>query len=81
MPVRDASVAERPLIDFSSGYVRRSIDAFPKQGDREPWRLNQNYVLDTLALKYGRVAGRHAALLLMVGRSCRAARAKAICRR
>ncbi len=35
--------------------MTRSIDAFPKQGDRKPWRLNQNYLLDTMALKYGKV--------------------------
>ncbi|HWD84957.1 MAG TPA: NAD(P)/FAD-dependent oxidoreductase [Solirubrobacteraceae bacterium] len=35
-----------PLIDFSSGYVQRSIAALPKQGSRPPWRLNQNYFRD-----------------------------------
>ena len=55
VPVLDASVGQQPLISFSSGYVKRSIDAFPKQGDRKPWRLNQNYVLDTMALKLGKV--------------------------
>ncbi len=55
VPKRDPAVGTRPLIDFSSGYVRRSIGAFPKQGDRKPWRLNQNYLLDTMALKYGAI--------------------------
>ncbi len=35
-----------PLIDFSSGYVQRSIATLPKQGTRLPWRLNQNYFKD-----------------------------------
>jgi cation diffusion facilitator CzcD-associated flavoprotein CzcO len=35
-----------PLIDFSSGYVLRSIATLPKQGSRPPWRLNQNYFTD-----------------------------------
>jgi hypothetical protein len=26
--------------------VKRSIDAFPRQGDRGPWKVRQNYVLD-----------------------------------
>ena len=43
----------QPLIDFSSGYIKRSIDKFPKQGARRPWRLYQNYVLDLLSLRYG----------------------------
>ena len=55
VPVRDAAVIQQPLLDFSSGYVQRSIDAFPKQGDRKPWRLNQNYLRDTIELKYGRI--------------------------
>ncbi len=49
----DPSVAELPFIDFSSGYVLRSIDEFPKQGSKEPWRLRQNYPLDILSLRRG----------------------------
>ena len=37
--IHDPSIAEQPFIDFSSGYVRRSIDKFPKQGSKAPWRL------------------------------------------
>ena len=51
----DASVTERPLIDFSSGYIQRAIGQFPKQGSKTPWRLYQNYVLDWFALKLGSV--------------------------
>jgi cation diffusion facilitator CzcD-associated flavoprotein CzcO len=49
----DPSVVPQPLIDFSSGYVQRAMHKFPKQGSRAPWRLYQNYALDTLALGYG----------------------------
>jgi monooxygenase len=52
---RDPSVAKLPFIDFSSGYVLRSIDQFPKQGSRAPWRLYQNYPLDILSLKFGAI--------------------------
>ena len=48
---RDPSVTEQPLIDFSSGYVLRSIADFPKQGSKRPWRLHQNYALDLLTLR------------------------------
>jgi monooxygenase len=51
----DRSVAREPFIDFSSGYVRRSVDQFPKQGSTRPWRLHQNYALDILALRYRRI--------------------------
>jgi cation diffusion facilitator CzcD-associated flavoprotein CzcO len=50
---RDPSVTEQPFLDFSSGYVLRSIDKFPKQGSKAPWRLYQNYALDILSLKFG----------------------------
>jgi hypothetical protein len=49
----DASVKEEPFIDFSSGYVLRAIEHFPKQGSKEPWRLRQNYPRDILTLRYG----------------------------
>jgi monooxygenase len=52
---RDPSVAEEPFIDFSSSYVLRAIDQFPKQGSKAPWRLHQNYALDILALRYGAI--------------------------
>jgi cation diffusion facilitator CzcD-associated flavoprotein CzcO len=53
VPRRDPSVAERPFIDFSSGYILRSLADFPKQGARAPWRLYQNYPMDILSLRFG----------------------------
>ena len=55
VPHRDPSVAEMPWLDFSSGYVQRSVDKFPRQGVRRPWRLYQNYALDVMTLRFGRV--------------------------
>jgi cation diffusion facilitator CzcD-associated flavoprotein CzcO len=54
-PRKDPSVQEEPLIDFSSGYVRRSLDELPRQGSAAPWKLYQNYALDTVLLRYGPV--------------------------
>lgn len=54
-PHRDPTVKAEPLIDFSSGYIQRAIDQFPRQGSRKPWRLYQNYVRDLLSLRYGPV--------------------------
>ena len=51
----DASVEERPFLDFSSGYVQRGLSSFPKQGSKRPWKLDQNYVLDLLNLRFGDV--------------------------
>ena len=52
---RDPSVTPEPLIDFSSGYVQRAIDSFPKQGSKRPWRLYQNYARDLVLLRHGSV--------------------------
>jgi monooxygenase len=48
----ESAVNEEPFIDFSSGYVQRSIHLFPKQGKQVPWRVHQNYALDLLNLRY-----------------------------
>jgi monooxygenase len=48
-------IAEEPFLDFSSGYVMRALHLLPKQGSRKPWKLNQNYILDLFALKFGKV--------------------------
>ena len=54
----DPSVEIKPFIDLMSGYVLRSIDKFPKQGDRAPWRMHQNYPRDILLVQARRARGR-----------------------
>jgi len=51
----DPSLETQPFIDLQSGYVQRSIDKFPKQGVKWPWRLYQNYPRDILLLRHGRI--------------------------
>ena len=51
----DAAMPREPFLDFTSGYVTRSIDRFAKQGSRRPWKLYQNYPLDIALLRYGRI--------------------------
>ena len=51
----DASVGEQPWLDFSSGYVQRGMKEFPKQGAVKPWKLYQNYALDMMSLRFGKV--------------------------
>jgi monooxygenase len=51
----DHTLGEQPWVDFSSGYVQRSIDKFPKQGTKRPWKLYQNYALDLLSLRFAAV--------------------------
>jgi monooxygenase len=40
-----------PLLSFTSGYVVRSLDQFPKQSGKVPWKLPQNYLVDLLNLR------------------------------
>ena len=51
--VSDPDMASEFSLDFSSGYVQRSVHLLPKQGTKNPWRLFQNYFLDFLSLKTG----------------------------
>lgn len=54
----DPEIHEEPLLDFTSGYVQRALGEMPRQGSAAPWKLYQNYVLDTLLLRYGPVDDR-----------------------
>jgi monooxygenase len=55
-PRRDPAVLPRPFLTFSSGYVQRALAMLPKQGSRRPWQVHQNYLLDLLRIRYGRIA-------------------------
>ena len=50
-----AELRAAPWLDFSSGYVTRGMAKFPKQGEVAPWKVHQNYALDILAFRYGRL--------------------------
>jgi monooxygenase len=52
---RDRAAGSQPFINLSSSYIQRSIEQFPRQGVRRPWRLYQNYLLDVLALRFGSI--------------------------
>ncbi len=51
--LNDPSVSPEPILDFTSGYVQRSVADLPKQGSKEPWKLRQNYAVDLRKLRYG----------------------------
>src|SRR3954447_20837119 len=50
--ITDPSVTEEPILDFNAGYVLRALDKLPKQGSKEPWKLRQNYIVDTRAIRH-----------------------------
>ncbi|RZL84636.1 MAG: NAD(P)/FAD-dependent oxidoreductase, partial [Sphingomonas sp.] len=51
----DPTMKNEAFLNFTSGYVQRAAAALPAQGERKPWKLNQNYALDLMALKFGSV--------------------------
>jgi cation diffusion facilitator CzcD-associated flavoprotein CzcO len=48
----DPAPERQPMLDFSSGYVRRAEGILPAQGPKAPWRVHQNYFRDLLALRF-----------------------------
>jgi cation diffusion facilitator CzcD-associated flavoprotein CzcO len=54
--LRDPDGPRRPLLDFTSTYVRRAAHLLPAQGSKPPWRVHQNYLLDFAALRLRPVA-------------------------
>lgn len=55
----DDSMEREPIIDFSSGYVKRALDILPKQGTKKPWKLYQNYIKDYFSLRYSKLSDGH----------------------
>lgn len=56
VPRRDLSgVRSRPLMELTSGYVRRGSSRLPRQGPAAPWAVRQNYLLDLLSLRWGKL--------------------------
>jgi cation diffusion facilitator CzcD-associated flavoprotein CzcO len=50
--LEEGGVEEEPMLDFSSGYVLRAVDKYPRNGKALPWRVYQNYILDFLNLRF-----------------------------
>lgn len=52
----DSDMPRLPMVeDFSSGYFARAFDKLPKNGDRHPWRVLQNYAAEKKILTEDRV--------------------------
>ena len=49
--VASAGLEEEPMLDFSSGYILRAAEEFPKQGKKLPWRVYQNFIIDFINLR------------------------------
>jgi monooxygenase len=55
MPRLKGTVEQEPFLDFDAGYVLRSRNQFPKQGNRLPWKNYQNYIRDFISLRLGKL--------------------------
>ena len=56
LPDPDIKVSEDDWLNgFSSGYLMRSMHLFPKQGEKSPWRNNQNYFQDLFDIKFKKI--------------------------
>jgi monooxygenase len=52
-PQNRGEPAAAPFVEnFSSGYMQRALTKWPKQGSKPPWRVHQNYIRDTISLKW-----------------------------
>src|SRR3954451_2648924 len=59
-PVLPAAGMElRQLLDFAAGYIQRSVDELPRQGDIDPWRMSMRYRDDLALLRDGPVLDEH----------------------
>lgn len=59
VPVPPQGLETQDLLDFSSGYVQRALHTLPKQGANAPWKTYQNYLMDMLTIRFGRLEDGH----------------------
>jgi hypothetical protein len=55
VPRPEPRIEPRPFLDFTPGYVLRSLAELPKQGAEEPWRLKQSYRYDRRRIRRGAI--------------------------
>ncbi len=53
--VMDDDMETIPLLNLNSGYIHRSEKEFPRQGEKIPWRLYQNYFRDFKTLRINKI--------------------------
>ncbi len=51
----DPSIQDEPAVNFTSGYVQRALAELPGQGSKKPWKVHQNYILDLMTMRFGRL--------------------------
>jgi hypothetical protein len=56
--VIEKNLKPSPLLNLNSGYITRSANTLPSQGNKAPWRIYQNYILDYKMLRLDPVKNR-----------------------
>ncbi len=56
VPGKQEAMADERFLNLSSGYIERAENELPKQGKKRPWRVYQNYLVDMLTTRFGKVA-------------------------
>lgn len=51
----DADMPSERLLNLNSGYIFRSEDRFPKQGQQLPWKLYQNFFFDYMTFNHKKI--------------------------
>ena len=59
VPEVPADIQEEDFLPLDSGYMKRARHILPKNGSKRPWRVYQNYFMDMLLTRFGRVRDRH----------------------
>ena len=56
-PAKDEEQASsgESFVNLRSGYIQRAASILPKQGKRTPWRVDQNYLVDMLSMRFGSI--------------------------
>lgn len=54
-PTEAHALPDTVMGSLNSGYVNRAADMLPRQGDKAPWVLLNDYVRDAVKLRYGRL--------------------------
>ncbi len=59
VPEVPADIEAEEFLPLESGYMKRAQHILPRNGSRRPWRVYQNYLMDMLLTRFGRVKNRH----------------------
>ena len=54
-PLQPPPGPREPLLNLQANYIKRGLDALPRQARSRPWRLSQNYAKDLLLFRHGPV--------------------------